>query len=291
MLHNLIKQMSEDGNGGRGKQFVCERCRQPFATKQQLTRHMNKKKPCVCVEALRVAQKRISPYLLHLKVQNVEPTELLKKIQDLVGSENVLSFAFEQHEPKQDQPQPQQSQKPQEQESKEEQIATKPEQIATKPKQIATKPEQIATKPKQIDSTPEKVLMSPAEQQKYVELAQSLRIKHQDTTTKIVLCGTKKEARKWIAEQNKLEAEFTRVLKHLRESGYDTKQIKYRPEPNILSCGGDDDDDDDDEGEHEPIYITIGPPQKDEELNEEPKKEKRRLNIREFFGNKQKPLN
>ena len=83
------------------------------------------------------------------------------------GSENVLSFAFEQHEPKQDQPQPQQSQKPQEQESKE-------EQIATKPKQIATKPEQIATKPKQIDSTPEKVLMSPAEQQKYVELAQSV---------------------------------------------------------------------------------------------------------------------
>ena len=126
------------------KRFVCERCRQPFATKQQLTRHMNKKKPCVSVEPLQITQTNLAPYTLHLKVQNVEPTELIKKIQDIAGHENVLSFAFEKHEPKQDHQQlPQPLQKPPEEEHKQEQIDTRPEQIDTRSKQVDnTKPEE-----------------------------------------------------------------------------------------------------------------------------------------------------
>ena len=77
------------------KSHTCERCQKPFATKQQLQRHMNKKNPCVFVDTKLPQQSDIAPYTLRLNIQNVDPMEVMKKIYEMVGMENVLSMGFE----------------------------------------------------------------------------------------------------------------------------------------------------------------------------------------------------
>jgi len=346
------------------KSHTCERCQKPFATKQQLQRHMNKKNPCVFVDTKLPQQSDIAPYTLRLNIQNVDPMEVMKKIYEMVGMENVLSMGFEKptqstKEPISQQPIPQQpipqqpilqqqpnvqvgveervievkevnevkevdimkevekvkevnevkevdimkevnevkeveKEKPQKklskmekkiqlQQEKEELIETLKKEYRgeckkkancpniyinmQKRKELKKKLDKDIKRIRQNKKIPRSILerhqqqeeetkvevhISQEEIDKYVELAKSLKIKSQDADVHFVKSADEKEAKRWLAERKRHDESFKDVLQILKDTGYDTKQIKYRPIPEIVFS-----DDEEEEEEEEENYRPL----------------------------------
>ena len=323
------------------KSHTCERCQKPFATKQQLQRHMNKKNPCVFVDTKLPQQSDIAPYTLRLNIQNVDPMEVMKKIYEMVGMENVLSMGFEKptqstKEPISQQPIPQQpilqqqpnvqvgveervievkevnevkevdimkevnevkeveKEKPpkklskmekkiQLQQEKEELIETLKKEYRgeckkkancpniyinmQKRKELKKKLDKDIKRIRQNKKIPRSILerhqqqeeetkvevhISQEEIDKYVELAKSLKIKSQDADVHFVKSADEKEAKRWLAERKRHDESFKDVLQILKDTGYDTKQIKYRPIPEIVFS-----DDEEEEEEEEENYRPL----------------------------------
>ena len=103
------------------------------------------------------------------------------------------------------------------------------------------------------EETKVEIHVPPEDIDKYVELAKSLKIKSQDADVLFVKSADEKEAKRWLAERKRHDESFKDVLQILKDTGYDTKQIKYRPNPEIVFS-----DDEEEEEEEEENYGYIG---------------------------------
>ena len=87
---------------------------------------------------------------------------------------------------------------------------------------------------------------------KYSREAPATRGGTQDADVHFVKSADEKEAKRWLAERKRHDESFKDVLQILKDTGYDTKQIKYRPIPEIVFS-----DDEEEEEEEEENYRPL----------------------------------